>query len=211
MLQATVWWHWLHLYVHMCSVIIVNDETKESGLRCLHDIAKSCLLADYFDLNYELFLFLLPFCCWSLHPKQNLLFKISLYLPQMQNAVLRRIWYIFSWTRNDLQIAMMSVNLFICTISRCDHTIKCASARLRSLVEFLYLFFMWLKKGTYYAFPLYTDIFVSSRVLSLPVLSETQLKMSPLLCFRPLVKHLTSEHEVFESFICSAMFLNLWA
>ncbi len=50
-------------HVHLCSVIIVNDETKEYGLRCLHDIEKSCLHADYFDLNYELFLFLLLFCC----------------------------------------------------------------------------------------------------------------------------------------------------
>ncbi len=41
----------------MCSVIIVNDESKEYGLRCLHDIAKSCLHADYFDLNYELLFF----------------------------------------------------------------------------------------------------------------------------------------------------------
>lgn len=105
----------------------------------------------------------------------------------MQNAVLRRIWYILSWARNDL--AMMAVILFICSISRCDHTVKCASVvRLQPLVEFF--FFLWVKIGTYYAFPLYTDMFVSSRVLSLPVFVRNTAKNVSIVVFPTISKAL---------------------
>lgn len=165
MLQATVWWDWLHLeYVYMYSVIIVNDgkrkKKKNLGVKCLHDIVKSCLHSDYFDFNYGLVLFLLPLCCYSLHPKQNVLFKICFYLPQMQNPVLRQIWYIFRRARDDLLIVVI---LFICSISRCDHTII-----MWTCGKITVFFFFLLKIGSYYALLSYTDMFVGFRVLRIP-------------------------------------------